>query len=99
MTKKSKVNNLHNLFTKKEFDRVRRILGKKVQFLQGDIACGYGALLAGCRFFAGYPITPSNVSSILNLGCDCRVCSSGTKGEETLLSGCNSHVGGLCHHS
>jgi 2-oxoglutarate ferredoxin oxidoreductase subunit alpha len=59
MTKKSKVNNLHNLFTKKEFDRVRRILGKKVQFLQGDIACGYGALLAGCRFFAGYPITPA----------------------------------------
>jgi 2-oxoglutarate ferredoxin oxidoreductase subunit alpha len=28
-------------------------------FLQGNIACAEGALAAGCRFFAGYPITPS----------------------------------------
>jgi 2-oxoglutarate ferredoxin oxidoreductase subunit alpha len=27
--------------------------------LQGNEACAYGALYAGCRFFAGYPITPS----------------------------------------
>ncbi|MFQ5793628.1 MAG: 2-oxoacid:acceptor oxidoreductase subunit alpha [Candidatus Bipolaricaulia bacterium] len=28
--------------------------------VQGDEACAYGALAAGCRFFAGYPITPSS---------------------------------------
>jgi len=35
------------------------ILGPKEQFIQGDKACVYGALIAGCRFFAGYPITPA----------------------------------------
>ncbi len=38
---------------------VRDVLGKKVQFIHGDMACSYGALLAGCNFFAGYPITPA----------------------------------------
>ncbi len=28
-------------------------------FMQGDEACGMGAIKAGCRFFAGYPITPA----------------------------------------
>lgn len=28
-------------------------------FFTGDIACAEGALAAGCRFFAGYPITPA----------------------------------------
>jgi len=28
-------------------------------FLNGDYACCEGALAAGCRFFAGYPITPA----------------------------------------
>lgn len=28
-------------------------------FIQGNGACARGALKAGCRFFAGYPITPS----------------------------------------
>lgn len=28
-------------------------------FLNGDDACAEGAIAAGCRFFAGYPITPS----------------------------------------
>ncbi len=28
-------------------------------FLNGDEACAEGALAAGCRFFAGYPITPA----------------------------------------
>ena len=28
-------------------------------FVQGNEACAKGALKAGCRFFAGYPITPS----------------------------------------
>jgi 2-oxoglutarate ferredoxin oxidoreductase subunit alpha len=27
--------------------------------MQGNEACGWGALAAGCRLFAGYPITPS----------------------------------------
>ncbi len=29
-------------------------------FVEGDLACAYGAVLAGCRFFAGYPITPAS---------------------------------------
>ena len=28
-------------------------------FMMGDVACAEGALAAGCRFFGGYPITPS----------------------------------------
>ena len=28
-------------------------------FLNGDAACAEGAISAGCRFFAGYPITPA----------------------------------------
>ena len=28
-------------------------------FMHGDHACAEGALAAGCKFFAGYPITPS----------------------------------------
>jgi 2-oxoglutarate ferredoxin oxidoreductase subunit alpha len=31
-----------------------------VQLLQGNRACALGALAVGCRFFAGYPITPSS---------------------------------------
>ena len=27
--------------------------------MNGDYACCEGALAAGCRFFAGYPITPA----------------------------------------
>jgi 2-oxoglutarate ferredoxin oxidoreductase subunit alpha len=30
-----------------------------VHFMNGDIACAEGAIAAGCRFFAGYPITPA----------------------------------------
>ncbi|MBN1295313.1 2-oxoacid:acceptor oxidoreductase subunit alpha [bacterium] len=33
---------------------------KKPVFIQGNHACVLGALRAGCRFFAGYPITPSS---------------------------------------
>lgn len=29
------------------------------RFVQGNEACALGAIAAGCRFFAGYPITPS----------------------------------------
>jgi len=28
-------------------------------FINGDVACAEGALASGCRFFAGYPITPA----------------------------------------
>ncbi|MBU2547817.1 MAG: 2-oxoacid:acceptor oxidoreductase subunit alpha [Proteobacteria bacterium] len=31
----------------------------RTALIQGNEACAEGALLAGCRFFAGYPITPS----------------------------------------
>ena len=31
-----------------------------VKLLQGNHACALGALAVGCRFFAGYPITPSS---------------------------------------
>lgn len=44
---------------KTNYDRIRKILEDKHYFLQGDIACAYGAILAGCTFFAGYPITPA----------------------------------------
>ena len=32
----------------------------KVRMMQGNQACAEGAIAAGCRFFAGYPITPSS---------------------------------------
>ncbi|MCR4287955.1 MAG: 2-oxoacid:acceptor oxidoreductase subunit alpha [Deltaproteobacteria bacterium] len=32
---------------------------KKKRFMQGNEACVEGAIYAGCRFYAGYPITPS----------------------------------------
>jgi len=32
---------------------------KPKKFMQGNEACVEGALYAGCRFYAGYPITPS----------------------------------------
>ncbi|GBC71333.1 2-oxoglutarate oxidoreductase subunit KorA [Candidatus Calditenuaceae archaeon HR02] len=31
-----------------------------VHFMMGNFACVEAAILAGCRFFAGYPITPSS---------------------------------------
>lgn len=34
-------------------------MAKKVAFMQGNEAAAHGALYAGCKFFAGYPITPS----------------------------------------
>lgn len=37
----------------------RATKGKRV-FMQGNIAAGEGAIAAGARFFAGYPITPSS---------------------------------------
>lgn len=43
-------------------------MSKKVGFLQGNEAAAHGALYAGCKFFAGYPITPSTeVSEVLSI--------------------------------
>ncbi|RME35484.1 MAG: 2-oxoacid:acceptor oxidoreductase subunit alpha [Deltaproteobacteria bacterium] len=42
-------------------------MAKKVALLQGNDACAQGALYAGCKFFAGYPITPSTeVAEVLS---------------------------------
>ncbi|MGO4870807.1 MAG: 2-oxoacid:acceptor oxidoreductase subunit alpha [Roseiarcus sp.] len=35
-------------------------MSSSLHSLQGNRACALGALAAGCRFFAGYPITPSS---------------------------------------
>jgi 2-oxoglutarate ferredoxin oxidoreductase subunit alpha len=42
-----------------DYDRVLGAIGEPEPFAQGDVACAYGALLGGCDFFAGYPITPA----------------------------------------
>lgn len=33
---------------------------RRVRLIQGNEACTEGAILAGCRFYAGYPISPSS---------------------------------------
>jgi 2-oxoglutarate/2-oxoacid ferredoxin oxidoreductase subunit alpha len=39
----------------------RKLGNKKNRYLtSGNEACGEGAIRAGCRFYAGYPITPQN---------------------------------------
>ncbi|MFQ5711946.1 MAG: 2-oxoacid:acceptor oxidoreductase subunit alpha [Candidatus Geothermarchaeales archaeon] len=38
---------------------MRRDVLTGTYFAMGDVACAEGALAAGCRFFAGYPITPA----------------------------------------
>jgi len=42
------------------FKTVRSALSPGEYFLQGDEACAEGAIAAGCRFFAAYPITPAS---------------------------------------
>lgn len=37
-----------------------RKLKTETHFWQGNEACAEGAIVAGCRFFAGYPITPAS---------------------------------------
>lgn len=39
-------------------DQGKAVLSGK-RFLMGDVACAEGAIAVGCRFFAGYPITPA----------------------------------------
>ncbi len=36
------------------------MIGPGKYFVEGDVAAAYGAIMAGCRFFAGYPITPAS---------------------------------------
>ncbi len=36
------------------------IYNQEIHFWQGNQACARGAIAAGCRFFAGYPITPAS---------------------------------------
>ena len=45
---------------KRDPKKIRDVLGNKVQFILGDMACVYGGLLAGVSFFGGYPITPAS---------------------------------------
>jgi 2-oxoglutarate ferredoxin oxidoreductase subunit alpha len=40
--------------------RYLKRLENRIFFLLGDEACAFGALYAGCDFFAGYPITPAS---------------------------------------
>jgi len=42
-----------------DFPKAMSVLGSRRKFAQGDVACAYGAILGGCDFFAGYPITPA----------------------------------------
>ena len=35
-------------------------VASKLRLISGNHACALGAIAAGCRFFAGYPITPSS---------------------------------------
>ncbi|MEM2732295.1 MAG: 2-oxoacid:acceptor oxidoreductase subunit alpha, partial [Nitrososphaerota archaeon] len=37
-----------------------KLLKPGTYFMMGNIACAEAALIAGCEFYAGYPITPSN---------------------------------------
>ncbi|NNK86298.1 MAG: pyruvate flavodoxin/ferredoxin oxidoreductase, partial [Desulfobacterales bacterium] len=40
-----------------------------LSFLEGNEAIAWGAMASGCRFFAGYPITPATTifNNMLNL--------------------------------
>lgn len=40
-------------------EKIKALLGGEKQFIHGNQAVVYGAMMAGCDFYAGYPITPS----------------------------------------
>ena len=42
-----------------QLHKIKSALPAGWYFMQGDEACAEGAIAAGCRFYAGYPITPS----------------------------------------
>jgi 2-oxoglutarate/2-oxoacid ferredoxin oxidoreductase subunit alpha len=43
-----------------ELKKIKSSISPGWYFMQGDEACAEGALAAGCRFYAGYPITPAS---------------------------------------
>jgi 2-oxoglutarate ferredoxin oxidoreductase subunit alpha len=43
-----------------QLKKIRSALAAGWYFMQGDEACAEGAIAAGCRFYAGYPITPAS---------------------------------------
>jgi 2-oxoglutarate ferredoxin oxidoreductase subunit alpha len=43
-----------------ELKKTKSALEAGWYFMQGDEACAEGAIAAGCRFYAGYPITPAS---------------------------------------
>ncbi len=43
-----------------QLKKVKSVLSPGWYFMQGDEAAAEGAIAAGCRFYAGYPITPSS---------------------------------------
>ena len=47
---------------------IQKVDKSQVKVITGNEACAEGALAAGLRFFAGYPITPSSeIAEILSL--------------------------------
>ncbi|MDO3376819.1 2-oxoacid:acceptor oxidoreductase subunit alpha [Geoalkalibacter halelectricus] len=43
-------------------------MAKKVALIQGNEACAHAAIYAGCKFFGGYPITPSTeVAEVMSI--------------------------------
>ena len=40
--------------------RLKKIIEPGTHLMMGNEACAFGAILAGCRYFAFYPITPAN---------------------------------------
>jgi len=50
---------LRHLPSREGGENLRRNVLTGTYFSLGDVACAEGALAAGCRFFAGYPITPA----------------------------------------
>ncbi len=43
-----------------QLKKIKSALPAGWYFMQGDEACAEGAIAAGCRFYAGYPITPAS---------------------------------------
>jgi 2-oxoglutarate ferredoxin oxidoreductase subunit alpha len=43
-----------------QLKKIKSALEPGWYFMQGDEACAEGAIAAGCRFYAGYPITPAS---------------------------------------
>ncbi len=50
---------INRTYSADRLNYLSRLAGKQY-FILGDEACAYGAIYAGCNFFAGYPITPAS---------------------------------------